>query len=42
MTVYETLFAMLLVELTPTIKAGLVNPKIPARLGYMPGFFLHI
>ena len=34
--VYETVFAILLVGLTPTIKAGSANPKITARLGYMP------
>tara|TARA_B110000046_G_C12594128_1_gene234094 strand:- start:147 stop:404 length:258 start_codon:yes stop_codon:yes gene_type:complete len=35
--VYETIFAILLVGLAPTIKAGSANPKITARLGYMPG-----
>jgi hypothetical protein len=35
--VYETILAILLVGLAPTIKAGSANPKITARLGYMPG-----
>ena len=35
--IYETIFAILLVGLAPTIKAGSANPKITARLGYMPG-----
>jgi hypothetical protein len=35
--VYETIFAILLVGLAPTIKAGSANPKITARIDYMPG-----
>jgi hypothetical protein len=34
--VYETIFAILLLGLAQTIKAGSANPKITARLGYMP------
>ncbi len=35
--VYETIFAILLVGLTPAIKASPANPKITACLCYMPG-----
>ena len=35
--VYGTIFAILLLGLAQTIKAGSANPKITARLGYMPG-----
>ena len=35
--VYETIFAVLLVGLTPAIKASPANSKITACLCYMPG-----
>ena len=35
--IYETIFAVLLVGLTPAIKASPANSKITACLCYMPG-----
>ena len=35
--VYETIFAILLLELTPAIKASPANPKITPCLCYMSG-----
>ena len=34
--VYETILAIFLIGLAPAIKVGSANPKITARLGYIP------